>query len=375
MSDSFFKKIFSGEAFAGILGGGTQSVLGLDFGSSSLKIVQLRKEKERAVLETYGELSVGHYANIDTGRAAILSEDKMVGMINDLIGESNAKATDVVASISLKNSFVTMIAMPEMADKELAEAVPFEARRYIPVPMSEVDMDWWVVPKGFDAPEADFAAQKVGKPMTQVLLVAIHKNVTQQYRKIVERAGLHPKNFEIEIFSSVRASLGRELVPMLILDLGVSATKMTIVDYGIVRLVHSLDKGGQDITLALSRSMGVDFARAEKVKREIGLSDRPEYKEMTNVIAPILDFVFSEAGRMAADYRMKHGRSVSRVVLLGGGAMLKGIADSAVNKFGIEVSLANPFSKLDYPDFLEPALREIGPNFATAIGLALREIR
>jgi type IV pilus assembly protein PilM len=374
MADSFFQRIISGEILSNILSPKTESILGLDFGVSSLKIVQLRKEKERAILETYGELSVGHYASVDVGRAAILSEDKMVEMIRDLITESGVKAKDVVASIALKNSFVTVMEMPEMSDKELAEAVPFEARRYIPVPMSEVDMDYWVIPRGFDTNETEFVEQKI-KKVAQVLLVAIHKGAIEQYKKVMIRAGLNVKSMEVEVFSAVRASLGRELTPMLFLDIGVSATKMSIVDYGILRSVHSLDKGGQDITLALSRAMGVDFARAEKIKRDIGLSAKPEHKEIREVIGPILDFIFSEAGRMAADYRMKHGRSVSKVVILGGGAMLKGITDATVNKFGVEVMLSNPFAKLDYPAFLEPALREIGPNFATAIGLALREIK
>jgi type IV pilus assembly protein PilM len=232
-----------------------------------------------------------------------------------------------------------------------------------------------VIPRGFDTGETEFVEQKTAKRMAQVLLVAIHKGAIEQYKKVMTRAGLNSKSLEIEVFGAVRASLGRELVPMLMLDIGVATTKMSIVDYGILRSVHSLDKGGQDITIALSRAMSVDFARAEKIKREIGLSAKPEHKEIREVISPMLDFIFSEAGRMAADYRMKHGRSVSRVVLLGGGAMLKGITDAAVSKFGVEVSLSNPFAKLDYPAFLEPALREIGPNFSTAIGLALREIK
>lgn len=371
---SFLKRLLSGKFLIDLWQKEGESILGIDLGSSSLKVVQIRKTKERAVLETYGELSVAHYAGTDIGMAAILPEDKAVEMIRDAVKESNAKATDAVASISLRNSFVTVIDMPVMSDKDLAKSIAYEARRYIPVPISEVEMDWWVLPHGIEAEgeEAEVAKKKTTVP---VLLVAIHKNVLDQQKNMIRRANLELKTFEVEIFSLARACLGRELVPVLIIDLGASATKMTIVDYGIVRMAHSFGSGAQDITATLSRALRIDFGRAEKLKREVGLSDRPEHKEMKQVMSPMLDYVFAEAARLSSDYRMRHGRSISRVILAGGGALLPGITEYAVNKFGVEVSMANPFTKVEYPAFLEPALREVGPNFASAIGLALRGLK
>lgn len=372
---SFFKRLLS-EKIPDLWQKKGESILGIDIGSSSIKLVQLRKEKERAVLETYGELSVGNYANVDVGRAAILSIDKTVEMLKDLLVESGAKSKSAVVSIPLKSSFVTMMTLPKMSDKELAESIPYEARRYIPIPISEVEMDWWVVPQGFSTSgdKSDNENSKK-KAFSEVLLVAIHNNIIEQHKTVMKKIGVVAETFEIEVFSTVRSSLARELVPILIIDFGASSIKMTIVDYGIVRVAHSLDRGSQDITAALSSSLGIDFARAEKLKREVGLSDRPEHKEIANVISPLLDYIFSEGTRLASDYRVKHGRSVSRVILTGGGALLKGMVDSAVNKFGIEVGLTNPFIKLEYPAFLEPALREIGPNFSTSIGLALRALK
>ncbi len=350
-----------------------ESVLGIDFGSSSLKIVQLRKEKERAVLETYGELSVSRYANLDVGRAAIIPEDKKTEMLKDLMNEAGAKAEKAVSSISLKNSFVITIEIPKMSERDLAQAIPYEARRYIPVPVSEVEMDWWVLPDGSGEEEKEPELnEKSREGKIRVLLVAIHKDVLARQRLLLANANLKPIAFEVEIFSMVRSSLGRELTPILLIDLGISSTKMAIIDYGIVRTAHSVDKGGQDISQTLSRSLNIDFARAEKIKRETGLSEQPEHREIKEVISPILDYILSEAATFSSDYRVKYGRSVSRVALTGGGALLKGIKDFSINKFGLEVSLVDPFAKLEYPAFLEPALKEIGPNFATAVGLALR---
>lgn len=352
-----------------------ESILGVDFGLSSLKIVQLRKEKERAILETYGELSTGRYAGIDMGRAALLPEDKKTEMLGDLMRESGTKAKRVISSISLKNSFVTTIELPKMSDRDLTQAIPYEARRYIPVPISEVEMDWWMLPEGYGAEEKKGLDDKLKKETIQALLVVIHKDVLTRQRSLLASVDLKSIAFEVETFSMVRSSLGRELTPVLLIDLGVSSTKMAIVDYGIVRVAHSLDKGGQDISDMLSRSLNIDFPRAEKIKRETGLSDQPEHREIREVISPILDYIFSEAVGFSSDYRVKHGRSVSRVALTGGGSLLKGIKDFSINKFGLEVNLVDPFAKLEYPAFLEPALKEIGPNFATAVGLALRGLK
>jgi len=143
----------------------------------------------------------------------------------------------------------------------------------------------------------------------------------------------------------------------------------------VVRLVHTFDRGSQDLTLALSNSLGVDFGRAEEMKQEIGFSPRPEHKEIVSVMEPIAQYIFSEASQFAADYRRKYNRSVGRVILTGGGALIKGLVDVAVKSFGIEVVLGNPFSKVEYPAFLQTVLKQAGPTFSTALGIALRGLQ
>lgn len=126
---------------------------------------------------------------------------------------------------------------------------------------------------------------------------------------------------------------------------------MAIVDYGVVRSVHTFDRASQDLTLALSNSLGVDFSRAEEMKQEIGFSSRPENKEIVSIMEPIVQYTFAEASRFIADYRRKHNRSVGRVILTGGGSLIKGLIDIAVKSFGVEVAIGNSFSKVEYPSF------------------------
>lgn len=383
MNMEFLKRIFSPGKFD-FFGKKNESFLGIDIGSSSIKIVQLKKKNEEAILETYGELSVGPYAGVETGQASHLVDDKAIEMLKDLTKEAGVKAQKAAVAVPLRSSFVTVIRLPVSPDGNLDEAISFEARRYIPVPMSEVVFDWWVLPKEFEDEEMQTlvkeevkspAEQKIGQPGTEVLITAVHKDIIEKHKKVVAGAGLEAVLFEIEIFSGVRSVLGSEIAPVLVIDLGASTTKMTVVDHGIARFAYSLDRGSQDITIALAHSLNISFSRAEEMKREIGFSSRPEYKEATAVIEPLLDLIFMEARRTIADYRRKRDRAIDHVILTGGGALLKGMIDFAVNKIGIETVLADPFSKVRHPSFLRPVLKEAGPSFSSALGLALRGLK
>src|SRR3989338_7412060 len=222
------------KSITGFFGGGTKSVIGIDIGYSSIKIVQLRKRKGRALLETYGELSLGPYAGVDVGRAASLPVEKLSEAVVDLMREANVTARDCGVAIPTASSLVSLIELPAIGEKELAEMIPMEARKYIPVPVSEVALDWWVIPQGDNMspiPEEDGQQNKVQKGrMVDVLLVAILNETLTKYHDLVRLAGLRCSFFEVEIFSSIRASLEHnDIAPVMILDIGAAVTKLSIV--------------------------------------------------------------------------------------------------------------------------------------------------
>lgn len=354
-----------------LLGKNDTSILGIDIGSSSIKVVQLRKEKERAVLETYGQIAVGPYTNLKIGQAAKLSEDAMISALKDVLKEANIKSKNATVAIPLKSSFIIIISLPALETQDISEMVQMEARRYIPVSISEVVLSWWVLPESQNQKkEGDDQKRK----FIQVLLVAIHKDVINSYKNIISKAGLKAQAYEIESFSMARSSVSREISPVAVLDFGASSVKLAIVDYGMIKASYSINQGAQDLTLALSHSLGVDFAKAEELKREIGLSDLPEHKEIVAVLEPTLDYIFSEINIFIKNFQKKNQRSINKIFLTGGGAMLKGLVDFSVKRFTIEVKIANPFEKVEYPAFLSNVLREVGVNFSVAIGLAMREL-
>ncbi|HEY4497950.1 MAG TPA: type IV pilus assembly protein PilM [Candidatus Paceibacterota bacterium] len=347
-------------------------ILGIDIGSSSIKVVQLKKEKERATLETYGELSLARYARGGEGRGSVvLVQEKLQQALGDVLRESQAKASRAVVSLPLRNSFVTVMPMPELSQKELKNAVLYEARKYIPIPLAEATIDWWVLPpQATDTESTGLGSPK--RPFITVLLVAVPNDVIDQYQKLLSSVNVKLEAFEIESFALARAAAHAEAGTVIVVDMGATSTKVAIVDGGVVRAAHSISQGAWGLTQALQQSLGLDFERAEMLKREFGIIRRPETQGAVSVLEPLVDAIALETERFILEWKRNGGRGISRAVLAGGGALLRGVDDIFVKKLGVEVIIANPFSRVMYPAFLEPSLKEIGSVFGNAVGLALR---
>ncbi len=365
---NFLQKIFPSGSF-GVFKKGN-SVVGIDFGASSIKVIQLKNDKGRAVLETYGELSTGPYGNLAVGQATNLASDKLATLLVDLFNEANVTTKESALAIPLRSSLLVPMELPDVPGTNLDEAVPIEARKYIPVAISEVALDWWVVPKVDST-----SKESTGKnPMLEIFMVAIHKDILQQYESVAKRASLNPKFFEIETFSAMRSVLPDNRGTVAIVDMGAASTKMVIVDKGTVKLSHSISKGSQDVSLGISRSMGIPFAKAEEIKRKIGLSEKMGSADFAKSVSPTVEYIFSEVSRVMIDYQKKRNRAVDRVILIGGGVLLKGIEQIAKENIYAPVEMGNPFARVEAPAFLENVLKEIGPSFAVSIGLALRAL-
>ena len=180
--------------------------------------------------------------------------------------------------------------------------------------------------------------------------------------------------YEIEIFSSIRSVVEQSTATVMIIDMGARTTKLYIVERGILRSSHIINRGSQDITLALSKAMSISIAEAENLKRTHGLKGGPEYKELTEIITVNLDYVFYEANSTLLSYQKKYAKNVSKVIMTGGGVLLKGFTDLAKMSFQTEVVYADPFGRLETPAFLAQEFAQAGPEFAVAIGVALRRL-
>ncbi len=358
------------------------SVLGIDIGSSSIKVVQLRSAKGSAILETYGEIALGPYGGVAVGKATKLATDKLAAALSDVMKEANVTATHAGVAIPFSSSLISIIDLPEVDKEQLKRMIPIEARKYIPIPISEVTLDWFAIPKeereqdAFDRVEKETPMQKKGQ---EVLLAAIHNDILRAYQTVTETTGLVVNFFEIEIFSAIRSSLGHATAPIAIIDIGASSAKIYVVERGIVRLSHLLNIGAQQMTEILGRSLDWTFEKAERMKRETGLNESPMYSREENdrmheALSSPLSRIFAEANRVLVTYGKRYNRNVSKVVLIGGGASLPNLTPFAHEAMHIDVEVAHPFARVESPAFLEDVLRTIGPGFATAVGVGLRRL-
>ena len=348
-------------------------MLGIDVSSSTIKVVQLRRERGQAVLETYGELALGPYAGVSEGKATSLSTTKIAEALRDLMREAKVTTTNCGVAIPLSSSLINVIELPDVGEKKLKEMVPIEVRKYIPVSISEVMLDWNVIPDVRSGETAAEENEEGQRKNIDVLTVAIHNDTITKYQKIVQEAQLDTTFFEIEVFSTVRSVLVDDVAPVMILDMGAGVTKVLIVDRRVLRESHTISKGSQNMTVALSQAMSVSPERAEELKRMHGLV--PEGNQnVAEIISLTLDGVLADAERVVLKYQKRYNRTVGKVVLTGGGSLLKGVSQKVEQTFGVPVVLGDPFGKVKSPAFLEQILKQVGPEFTVAVGVALRKL-
>ena len=378
-----FKGIFS--KVAGVSGGSDSSIaVGVDIGSSAIKVVEIRKKSGRIVLETYGAIALGPYTSLSPGATTNLPVDKAVEALKEVLKQSGASSTEIALAIPVQQSLIFNLELPaQIKEEEIATIVPTEARRYIPVPITEVSIDYFIFPKkelSFEEAnelraEGGEQTQNALQEKTNVLVVATQNDAAARYRSILSAGNFSASFFEIEVFSAIRANFEHELSPVMLMDFGASRTKVSIVEFGMLKSFHSIERGGADITESIAKSLSIPFSEAEKMKKEFGLLGNPADKNLADTIELHTDYIFAEANNVLLNYEKKHSRIISKVIFTGGGALLKGLTEVAVGNFRAEISMGHPFNKVGAPAFLAKVLETVGPEFAVALGLALRKLQ
>jgi len=374
--NNLFKKFFSNlNLFKDDDG---DSAVGIDIGSSAIKVVEIKKKKGKAVLETYGSIALGSYGEVDIGRVTNLPVEKIVEALKEVLKQSGVMTISSAFSIPVQSSLIFTISLPfQVKESELSTIVSTEARKYIPLAITEVALDYFVLPQKESSFEETNNPElsSILPAKTEVFVVAIQNDAVLKYRSVVDKSSLKANFFEIEIFSSVRANFEHELSLVLLMDFGASSTKLSLVEFGMVKSHHTINRGGADISLSISQSLNISFNKAEEFKKEFGLFENSIEKNIADIIKVHIDYIFSETNNVLLGYEKKYNRTISKVIFSGGGSLLKGLKEVASNNFRVEIEIGNPFSKVGTPEFLEKVLETTGPEFAIALGLALRKLQ
>jgi len=335
--------------------------IGIDIGTSSIKIVELTSfDKGKIALTNYGEYDGGIGSALDSSSIK-LSAQEASDIIKQIMSEARIVGTEAAMSVPIFSGFSTTIYMPNMPDAEFEQAVIYEAKKYIPLPLSEVQFEWVRINNG--------SKDRTGK--AEILIVAVTNELINKYNNIANLSGLALKYLEIDIFSLARSLLSLEDEQALIVDIGSQTTILSIVSGSWPVFTRSIDISGAGFSRLLSSSLGVDLLRAEEMKKESGVNVGD------GILLPLLDSIFVEGKRIVNEYSGHNGskRELNKVIISGGSARMPGLLDYAKKFFGEKVLIGFPFHDIIYPKVLEPVLKEIASKFDVAVGLALRDFR
>ena len=378
---------------------------GLDISDLSLKIIKLKKIKNGFDLASFGEEKIkpGIIKGGEIKDEKALSEVIKEALIK--VKGEKLKTKYVVASLPEEKAFLQVIQMPRMSEEDLKSAVIYEAENYIPLPIEEVYLDSQVI-------------QPVHNHLDHfdVLIAALPEKTVDPYLSVLKMARLEPVSLEIESLSISRALIKGEVsaFPVLLIDLGATRTSFIIFSGHSLRFTSSIPVSSGNFTEIISKTLGVDLAEAEKLKIKYGLEEKiqinkikkgtekktdynpptassrsqseraPRGKIFEALIPPLVDLIQQIERHL--DYYQTHashehlppnGKGVSKILLCGGGANLKGLPELLSLELKIPVELGNPWINIlptslkELPDLpLEKSLA-----FTTAIGLALRGIK
>ncbi|HTK03506.1 MAG TPA: type IV pilus assembly protein PilM [Alphaproteobacteria bacterium] len=336
-------------------------MVGIDIGSKTIKIVELKKEGNNLTLNASGV--VGYAGNtldkmIDEKEMAALAQ-----VIKKLHSEAGISSRDVVVSIPESQAFTRTIKFPLLTDAEIASAVKWESEQYIPIPINEAIIQHTILARN----------ETSTPPGVIVLLVAAPRTVVEKYTKIVTLAGLTPIAVETELIA-----LSRALAPVdktvLLIDLGASSTDIAIAKNSLLSFSRSIPIAGEAFSRAVSQSLGITPVQAEEYKKTYGFaSDQLEGKIKT-ALDPVLRLVVDEIKKAISYYQTEEKGDAPDVLIISGGTSgMPQIITMLSELLKTEVLIANPFAKISMDPEIAKKLAPYASLYSIAVGLALRD--
>ena len=352
--------------------------LGIDIGTSSIKLVELSAFRERKKLENYGEIKaeVLYQKPFRTfeKNTLLLSSRDIARALLAVMEEAKIKTRKTVFSIPDFSSFFTNFELPPMSKEELPQAVTYEARRHIPLPLGEVTIDWEVI--------------EDRRPLNQkknlkILLVAVPNEVINQYREIARFSNLELIALEAEVFGLARVLIPEDEKRIIgLVDIGAQTTTCSLIEKRVLKKSHSFDTSGDDLTEQVAKSLSIDYKTAEELKEKYGLQEIPlprtmtafqeESRSLREILLPLVDVMLKEIENIVKNFYQLERKEVEKFIIAGGTALIPGLKEYFQDFLKKEVEIADPFSKIFSPPILEKEIKKMGPSYTIAIGMALR---
>lgn len=340
------------------------SYLGIDVGTSSVKLVELKKESGKVKLLTYG-------FSEDLQISSQSDPSQLADVVNRICQKAGTVSRSAVAALPTFSVFSSIINLSGVNKKEIASAVQWEAKKVIPLPLEDIILDWREIKEN----KEENSAGKSSKVNTKVLLTGAPKLLVKKYIEIFKHAKINLLSLETETFSLIRSLMGNDKSTVMIVEIGANTTDISIVDKSIPILTRSIDIGGMTITKSISNNLNIGLERAEQFKYDLGISSINSQEDVIpQTIISTISPIVNEIKYTSNLFQEKHNRSIEKIILSGGAALLLNLSNYLSKTLDVNVIVGDPWSRISCPLELKPLLDEIGPRMSIAIGLAMREI-
>ncbi len=341
-----------------------KNALGLDIGSSSIKLVQLRETKKGIHLVNLSVANLPPEAIVD---GALMNSSVIVETIREMTEKLKLKAKEVALSISGHSVIIKKIGLPAMTQDELDESIKWEAEQYIPFDVNDVYLDYQVLQSRPEQGQMD------------VLLVAAKREIVDEYAGIARDAGLEPIVVDVDCFTIQNTfETGYGFPPgetIVLIDIGAAMISINIVANGMTTFTRDINMGGNQYTEELRKRLGISHDQAEAYKTGGQNADGVVPQEVDRILASVSETLANELHRSLDFYlaTSSEGR-VSRIYLSGGTAQVSSLAPTIESRVGVPVELLDPFKAInvDTKQFNLEFINRIRPGAAVAVGLALR---
>jgi type IV pilus assembly protein PilM len=341
-----------------------KDVIGIDIGSSSVKLVQIRCLKDAYQLLNVGIVPLPPEAIVDN---TLIDSSSIVTALKNLVASLGVKVKDVACSISGNSVIIRKITLPAMPVEELEDQITWEAEQYIPFDINDVNMDFQIL-----------SPDSIDPAKMNVLLVASKKDIINDYVTVFNEAAMQLSVVDVDSFAvqnafEINHDVGPDEVVALI-NIGANIMNINIVKDGITLLTRDVQMGGNLYTEEIQKQMGLSSAEAESAKI---LARETHNSALLDVLGKVNDTITQEIRRSLDFYNSTANEDrTTRIFVSGGGSKVYNLNETVGEKLSLPVETINPFAKLRYneKDFDPEYLQEIGPLMAVSIGLAIRRV-
>ena len=340
-------------------------MVGIDIGTSSIKVVEISRWGGGKTLENYAEVKTAdlykstEFQNDAKKGSYSLSSDFVSKTIKGILDEAKIRTKAAVFSIPDFSTFCTSFDIPPMTEKEIPESIRYNASQYITLPISEVTLDWKITkidPKNKNSP-------------LKVFLVAVPNQVVQEYKTISAMSGLHLYAIEGEALGVARATVRKKEKTVCLVDIGIQSSTINIIDKGFLKKSYSFNFNSSQLAHIVSSALGVELEQAEEIKNKEGLLYQRQ--EVVKTLYLLIDPLLIEIKSVCAEFLSSEQKEIEQIYLTGGTANLPGLKEYFTESLKKEVLVPNCFSEFLHPPILEGTLKEMAPSFSAAVGVAL----